>query len=240
MQTLKIIITSIIFFSPTLSLAQSLGLVKSNVQSANGDCLPGATASINTIIKRNKVRPYTGDTSRSGSRNLRTLASTSDDRLQSLAMVLGTIEQIGRTDFSAQKNVKIVFGRKAQSSRRLSDHIQLNPGNQNTRPMRSTKYGGTDNMGLIAHELGHEVGNNQNFYSRYFKAVGPCNITRYAKSRSRGRREEFAEVFAAYITNPSLFQNRGRNCTKAFEFFKTAFNERDLRMSCSSRRSSGN
>ena len=216
----------------------ALSLIKLNSKAANGDCLPGMRRSIANVIKKNKIRPFTGKTSRSGSTNLKKLTNTRDDRLESLAKVVGTIEQIGNKNFSAHKGVKIVFGKTYGPSRRLHDHIQLNPGNQNTRPMRRTVHGGTDNMALIAHEIGHQVGNRQGLYNKYFKAVKACGITNYAKNRDRGRREEFAEVFAAYIANPALFNGKGRNCQKAFQFFAKQFGERNAKTTCSSRKSS--
>lgn len=226
---------SLSFFSVN---GYALSLIKLDSKAANGDCLPGMRQSISKTIKKSRVRPYTGKTSRQGATNQRKLTNRSDDRLEALAKVVGAIQQIGNKSFSAHKGVKVIFGSTWGPSRRLPDHIQLNPGNQNTRPMRRTSHGGTDNMALIAHEIGHQVGNTQKLYSKYFKAVKACNITNYAKNRTRGRKEEFAEVFAAYISNPSLFNGKGSNCKKAFKFFANEFGERNAKMTCRSRRSS--
>ncbi|MFN7730223.1 MAG: hypothetical protein ACK5P7_13775 [Bdellovibrio sp.] len=86
----------------------------------------------------------------------------------------------------------------------------------------------SSNLALVAHEMGHIIGNSQQdgrrWYSAYNAAVStPCHHTWYSSSGwNRGRRnEEFAEVFAAYITHPNLLRGGSASCRQAYEFMRT-------------------
>lgn len=82
------------------------------------------------------------------------------------------------------------------------------------RPSGSDKG---ENVTRMMHELGHKVGNSGAYgdYNSYTKGKS-CGLTHYCKNRARGRNEEFAEVFAAYVVNPDLLK---KNCPESYNFF---------------------
>lgn len=195
--------------------------------------------SVESVLQKNKIYLFTGDnrkptrTNKTGVSNRRKLG-TGDGRAKGVANVIHAVDSIGNGKFKAHEGVRFVFGnpgRSSRVSRRTMYDIQLNPGGQNISGVGSRDYGGTHNRALIAHELGHYVG--RLLYNRYFAAVkGKCFITGYADDN---RNEEFAEVFAAYITNPALFAGKSKNCGKAFTFLAKEFGETNIGKSCESR-----
>jgi hypothetical protein len=88
------------------------------------------------------------------------------------------------------------------------------------------------NAAQIAHEFAHYIG-NRGAYALYRRAVGNemCKITMYSDNNWN---EQFAEVFAAFVTTPSVLKNNGsRACNNAWLFFKNDFFERgSLAESC--------
>jgi hypothetical protein len=163
--------------------------------------------------------------------------------------VLDVIDRIGDGRFQGHRYITLYFYRQRNAvSGRDSEGVHLRPGNQNEQGLGTTD-GGVHNCGLIAHEIGHQVGwwvppNQPNgaedrLYDIYFREVGNCRLTGYSRPHpQRGRVEEFAEVFGAYISNPALFRDKGENCDAAFRFFAEQFGETDIQMSCESRRES--
>jgi hypothetical protein len=219
--------------------AGSLGLVKVNQTAARGLCLPDRHESVSSVLRKNEISLFTGDNQKPSARNKtgvsnRRSLSNSDDRAEGVANVIHAVDHMGDGKFKAHEGVRFVFGNRGKSSansRRTLYDIQLNPGNQNITGVGTSRNGGTHNRALIAHELGHYVG--RVLYNKYFSAVrSRCRLTRYA---GKNRNEEFAEVFAAYITNPALFSGKGRHCKSAFKFFADEFNEKNINMSCDSR-----
>ena len=106
-------------------------------------------------------------------------------------------------------------------------------------PQRRECGHGRNNTTHITHELAHCFGwkkiNGQTMYDTYFKAVPSryqCSPTGYANpdfSNSKGTNkfrpnEEFAEVFALYITNPDVLQKQP-GCKQALQFFAKLFGE---------------
>ena len=96
---------------------------------------------------------------------------------------------------------------------------------------------GNFGTGLLAHEIGHYVG-NRGGYNGY--PVG-CHISQYTTHTLSGRRhapgtqrnEEFAEVFAAYVLQPErLRQYPG--CQAAFNHMRRMFGGRDPGNDCGS------
>lgn len=231
-------------------IPQNLGIIKVNTKAGKGSCLPKLKGPASSVLKKNKINLYTGNNRRpskgnkEGVTNRRKL-SYKDGRAKAVAEVISTVASIGKGKFTAHKNLRIVFGnpgKSSKNSRRTAFDIQLNPGATNARGLgggkAGSRYGGTNNRALIAHELGHYIG--RVYYGAYFKAVrSVCKLTRYSyKNKNRNpRREEFSEVFAAYVTNPALFRNKGRHCRTAFKFFANVFGEKRINMSCESRRS---
>lgn len=77
--------------------------------------------------------------------------------------------------------------------------------------------------GIFVHELGHFVANKHGLYGVYKKLVTKrCKLSGYMHQNSAGKKhtkinEEFAEVFAAYLTYPRKLRKR---CPKSFSFMK--------------------
>jgi len=98
-----------------------------------------------------------------------------------------------------------------ESSGQRSDHIQI---------MKKK----SESVVQYVHEYGHLVGNNGG-YAAYNSYTGgsKCHITNYAMSSGN---EQFAEVFGAFVTEPSSLLNNTRSpaaCKKAYEFFAGKF-----------------
>lgn len=78
-----------------------------------------------------------------------------------------------------------------------------------------------NNVAHLMHELGHKVGHasfarGESFYQAYSRLAGGCRPTAYSMSN---RNEEFAEVFAAFLTHPELLSGGDAACKRAFAFF---------------------
>jgi|GEM_PF-3566503 len=217
-----------------------VSIVKVNQTAAQGKCLVDVYGDSAARLAKNNITTYTG--TRSGddisfSRTNPTAISAQDTRSQSVVKVMQTLNNIGNGRFDLHKGAKFVFGSTVDNSRQEGDHIQINQSGTNQRGLNAHdghNHGGTTNVALITHELGHYVG-NKGMYGPYFRAVrGGCNVSGYAQTRHNGRNEEFAEAFAAYITNPELLSARGGQCQKALDFFRGAFGE-TVQPTCTSR-----
>lgn len=74
------------------------------------------------------------------------------------------------------------------------------------------------NVAQLVHELGHLVG-NAGAYAQYREATGGkyCVVSGYSDDRAN---EQFAEVFAAFVTYPSLIKdNKSAACQAAYKYF---------------------
>lgn len=91
------------------------------------------------------------------------------------------------------------------------------------------------NVAQLVHELGHLVG-NAGAYRQYREAVGGryCVVSGYSDDRAN---EQFAEVFAAFVTYPSLIKdNKSSACQAAYKFFsEKLFAKGDLADKCYSK-----
>lgn len=85
-----------------------------------------------------------------------------------------------------------------------------------------TRNGGKnygENIAQIVHEIGHSVGWG-GAYEEYRRFMGGnrCIVTSYSATKFN---EQFAEVFAAFVTYPKLMKsNNSRGCKMAYEFFE--------------------
>jgi len=252
----------IVLPSFAFSYSTDRGLIKINAQAAKGECLPPFDQRPMNVMLQNNIKVYTARNKPSvpggsGCQPLSELANKSplsnpeDPRLKSLARVVSLLGSLGTGEMSAHKDTSVVFGTVRGPSRQCGDHVQLNPGNQNCLGLGTTidndPHGGTSNVALIAHEIGHKIANSneQEHFNAYKAAVRPaCEITQYAvKGSGTPRGEEFAEVLAAYVTNPGIFEGKGRACREAFSFMAELFGETPkngltINMTCESRRSS--
>lgn len=88
------------------------------------------------------------------------------------------------------------------------------------------------NVAQLVHELGHLVG-NQGAYAQYKKYMGNkmCVVSGYSDDKFN---EQFAEVFAAFVTYPELIENNdSKACQLAFQFFSRAlFDNGQLARTC--------
>jgi|GEM_PF-3028770 len=250
---------------PSFSFGYSTdrGLIKINAEAAKGECLPPFDQNPMNVLRQNNIKVYTarnkpsvpggsGCQSLSALSNKNPLSDPNDPRLKSLARVVSLLGSLGTGEMSAHKDTAVVFGTVRGPSRQCGDHVQLNPGNQNCLGLGTTidndPHGGTSNVALIAHEIGHKIANSNeqaNFNEYKTKVKSRCSITTYAlKGRpTRPRSEEFAEVLAAYVTNPGIFEGKGRACREAFDFMAELFGETPangltINMTCESRKSS--
>ena len=89
--------------------------------------------------------------------------------------------------------------------------------------------------GLLIHEMAHHVG-NRGHYNGY--PIG-CQVSQYCSHKASGhahtgtsrRNEEFAEVFTAFVVNPSLL-HRTPGCGPAIRHMERMFGKRSQGPSC--------
>ncbi|MGE4130958.1 MAG: hypothetical protein AB7F86_04935 [Bdellovibrionales bacterium] len=79
----------------------------------------------------------------------------------------------------------------------------------------------SNNVAHLMHELAHKIGHSsyqsgETFYQAYERLAGRCQPTRYSRRNSH---EEFAEVFAAFITHPEILSQGNSGCQRAYAFF---------------------
>lgn len=76
-----------------------------------------------------------------------------------------------------------------------------------------------ENTAQLVHELGHLIG-NRGGYEAYHDFMGPHHYCRVSSYSDDNLHEQFAEVFAAFVTRPDLIKrNPSPDCRKAFQFF---------------------
>ncbi|MEY4615582.1 MAG: hypothetical protein RJB66_542 [Pseudomonadota bacterium] len=109
-------------------------------------------------------------------------------------------------------------------------HSQQTPAGIIISRRGAMKFG--SNVAQLIHELGHLVG-NQGGYADYYHHVGkaPCVVSGYSDDRFN---EQFAEVFAAFVTRPNLIKrNPSAACKKAWNYFSNVlFSTGDNAMAC--------
>ncbi|MGH1469228.1 MAG: hypothetical protein ACRBBP_10170 [Bdellovibrionales bacterium] len=234
---------AVVSFTPPAAPAvdgttSGLFVVKLNESAGTGSCLPvdNPLSDPFSTLRRNDVRANRG----SGSA---TIDDPNDSRVQALARATKTIDEIGNGEFSLHRGVGVHFlDEWGASSQTSATRINIRKQNQNQAGTGTTD-GGQHNCAGIVHELGHKIGNSSQdgstIYAQYNRAVSSrCRLSGYSSSTVRGRNEEFAENFAAYITNPGFFAGKGTHCESSFNFFANLFGETNIQMSCESRRNS--
>lgn len=97
---------------------------------------------------------------------------------------------------------------------------------------RNGKKNYGENVAQLVHELGHLIG-NQGGYTQYRNYVGGkyCKVSGYSDDRAN---EQFAEVFAAFVTKPELIsKNPSSTCALTYKFFsRVFFSNGELAKSC--------
>ena len=151
-----------------------------------------------------------------------------------LADVVDTIEKIGRGRKKSHRGAHYFFRKDWGYSFHTpgTNIIEMRRGNQNMEQMHDRSHFGMDNRAVLAHELAHYVSirDNQAIQTQYNWSVWfPCHVTKYAK---KNRWEEFAEVYAAYVTNPDLLRGKGSSCDKARKFMARLLGENHIAKTC--------
>ena len=229
-------------------------LVKLNHDAALGKCLPeGKPQNIAALLKRNNIEAFTGPNPKKRGlvqdKKLNSFTDYNDVKIVALARVVNAFEKISKKGFKPFEvkdkdgnitPIQVVFNENgsATNSRRIKNQIQLTGGNQNASgTLGQSTCNGLDNHGLIAHELAHfvagswEEGKALDKYHKYMNGER-CKLTSYS---SKNLAEELAEVIAAYITMPQMFDDKGNTCKKAFTFVKDLFGESQEVNSCETR-----
>jgi len=146
------------------------------------------------------------------------IQNATDLEVRTLGAGLMRIQQLNGGPLSSGMGPKINGGpypfivrSGVESSGQRADHIQI---------MKKK----SESVVQYVHEYGHLVGNNGG-YAAYQSYTGgsKCHITNYAMKSDN---EQFAEVFGAFVTEPSSLLNNSRSpaaCKKAYEFFAGKF-----------------
>jgi hypothetical protein len=161
--------------------------------------------------------------------------------IESLATVIQAIEGIGRKTFGHHRGLTVIFEAQWGYSWYIhgTNEIHISPGSQNLKNLADKRFGGINNFAMLAHEIAHYISGRddssiQKKYDQF--VIEPCLVSGYSRTN---RREEFAEIFASYLTNPELLIGRGYACEVAVRFMGELFAEQaSNRMSCDSRRNS--
>lgn len=157
--------------------------------------------------------------------NLKT-ANATPREIQTLGTALTWIEKLNDGRPLARAIAATGYSYNFQDATRNSHQA---PGEIRVNRNGPKKYG--ENAAQLVHELGHLIGNSdetgkpnpdQNIYIDYINFVGPrsyCMVSTYADDNSH---EQFAEVFAAFVTRPALLKrDPSPACKKAYEFLST-------------------
>ncbi|HRO66581.1 MAG TPA: hypothetical protein PL182_03345 [Pseudobdellovibrionaceae bacterium] len=146
---------------------------------------------------------------------IRVIGASSSGERQSLANGIAKVQHLlgGRT-FPSSWRVGYLYVNSPNSQGKFTWNQGLSRANFVTvrRPSGSTNG---QNETRLMHELGHKIGGAGN-YGKYNSSVRKCNITPYCSSHVRGRNEEFAEAFAAFVTRPASLKSV---CPDAYNFF---------------------
>lgn len=183
--------------------ASGLHSVKYIQKAARGSCLAPVRSSreANAILNRNGV--YVSSKTHSAHR-------------VSTAVSVQQIEILSGGSDRYLRGLRVTFPKQRRYSRYLF-------GSRTVQMGRNHRNG---NVAHIAHEIGHHVG-NLGLYGPYKRQVPICALTRYAGknySKASARNEEFAEVFAAFVTHPDLLKNsRSSACRAAYRFLSEKF-----------------
>lgn len=153
--------------------------------------------------------------------------STSQARpaeVQTLGTALSWLERVnnGRPPATALGGYTYHFysGAAGKHSEQQLNKININ---------RDGSWNFGENQAQLLHELGHRMGNN-GLYEDYWSAMGGakkanyCNVSGYAKITAKQGKtirsnENFAEVFAAYLTRPDMILHNDQTpeaCQRAY------------------------
>ncbi|MBX3040572.1 MAG: hypothetical protein KF789_07700 [Bdellovibrionaceae bacterium] len=180
-----------------------------NRTAATGACLQPLAKSASSYLSKYKIRVRSGTKGQGKTVNA---SSGSDANLEnSVAKIIQRVESLGGGGaFGPLKGLQVWSIPDLDISARHTGQGLI------------IKTSNNKNIALVAHELGHQVGNSSGWYSRYNKAVpSSCHFSDYSRA-SHGfgaRNEEFAEAFSIFLTNPSYLKNGSNACQDAYKFF---------------------
>lgn len=184
--------------------------IKRDHAAKTGACLAPITdvEEAKEIIRRNGVRIE---------------ASANKKQILSVAIGVQQVELLAGSPSEYIEGSYFKFPKRLRYSRQTGSAIEM-----------GANY--TDgNVAHVMHELGHYVG-NRGLYGPYKENVPVCEITVYSKvhyTPARYRNEEFAEVWAAFVTNPELLKNsQDAGCREAYAFFSQVFPEAEKYAVC--------
>lgn len=146
---------------------------------------------------------------------IRVIGAASQGELQSLGNGIAKVQHLlgGRT-LPASWRVGYSYVTSPNTQGKFTWNQGLSRANFITVRRPAGSNGGQNETRLM-HELGHKVGAAGN-YGKYNASVKGCHISPYCTSRMRGRNEEFAESFAAFVTRPAYLKSV---CPDAYDFF---------------------
>lgn len=197
------------------AIAQSVGFVKHSMVAQAGACSKGMSENeaMNELASNGMSSP-----------------GASSQEVVALGETMARINALNGGKFSPLQNVTVKFDQSAinNKGKRVTHSFMRS---SKTVQMCRGHHHHVGNVGYLAHELGHLVGNSEGgrWYSSYKSRVPdskPCHVSGYAAKNypdSTPRNEEFAEAFAAFVANPSLLENAGGGCKEALNFFQSQF-----------------
>jgi hypothetical protein len=194
------------FYGPQVWAQRQAGIVKADLVASGGSCVTNLSESqARQVLAENNI----------------TFPGAKSEEVVALGKAVQQINSMSGDRTPQIRGTRVEFNNRRSVSRQKST-------NPPVIEICRNGHSHLGNVGLLAHELGHLIGNQNNarMYSQYKSRVNPkCCLTRYACSNSnrQPRNEEFAEVFASFISNPSLAENAGGSCAAALSYFKGAF-----------------
>lgn len=183
--------------------------VKRDSMAASGYCLQPVRSEkeARAILQRNEIN---------------ILPSTNMRQLKGLATSVKQIERLSGGESHYIAGVFVTYPKVRKSSRFVMSRNTIEMGANFT----------DTNVAHVTHELGHHAG-RAGLYEAYFDEVPVCEITKYGRTN---RNEEFAEVFAAFVTHPELLSRSPKSaCRRAYDFFLEVFPNGKNYASCDAR-----
>ncbi len=188
-----------------------------NYKRPSRGCIPAKNVSLSEAKKLIKSQNLTTRGARP--MEIRTLGAALK-RIQQLA---GGVCRLGRG--SKKHPYPFVFVDNNGTSAQRATYIRINRHGKRNYGLSVAQY---------VHEYAHYIGNNGGYaaFERSMRRYGKCVVSNYA---NRNWHEQFAEVFTAFVTEPSILLSNRRSpraCKHAFEFFKKWFKRGDRVKEC--------
>lgn len=220
--------------------AQFLKDVKFDKSAARGLCLPKLKEKPSAVLKRNKINVYTVGSKKDDFKRTEIPGKDLDGRSYAVAQLIAAIENTGDGRFDYHKGEDFFFSNRDDGvSRPNSRGVVISASEDNYKALKSSptsNFSGQTNRALLAKMLGYKVAEANKRGSnlqRYLNAdAGNCKVSKFAKKNTA--EDEFAQVFAAYLTNPSLLitLSNKKSCKNALKFMKNLFGETKTGKSC--------